>query len=142
MDGDEIAATLRRYGFDPEPSLQKSEAALKELRKIPAGNPDAEMRIRWYQGLLAEKQPWAFNLGRALIAASVAVAEPKEKAHEAEPKYPRRRPRAQTMVRRTGTVVRLGERRTTHSRLSPARGFLVAMALVLLAVVMGRYFTG
>jgi hypothetical protein len=63
-------------------------------------------------------------------------------AQTAEPEDARWRPRVRAPIRRTGTVVRHGERDPRRGWRGPARGFLIAVALVLLALLAGRYFAG
>ncbi len=58
MDDEEISAILQRHGFLDDPSVERIEAALEELRTIPPGNPDAEMRTRYYEDLLAKSTGW------------------------------------------------------------------------------------
>ena len=53
MNEDEILAILERHGYIELASPEEIEVALKELRTIPAGYPDADMRIRHYERMLS-----------------------------------------------------------------------------------------
>ena len=56
MNEDEILAILERHGYIELASPEEIEVALKELRTIPAGYPDADMRIRHYERMLVDRK--------------------------------------------------------------------------------------